>query len=175
MFKKYPIEACFQGPDPGVLHALADSAMEIVKASDKVYLPTTDWEPKVPVLSVDYDQSAARISGLSRSDVALSLMAYGGGIPMATFYDGIHAESIYLKCTDDEGKDLERIDNVSVFGLIPNVNRIMNRTTIKKLMSGALESKTTSLLTLIAKPLHSKQGCKGGIRLCVGGTCGDAL
>jgi len=159
MFKKYPIEACFQGPDPGVLHALADSAMEIVKASDKVYLPTTDWEPKVPVLSVDYDQSAARISGLSRSDVALSLMAYGGGIPMATFYDGIHAESIYLKCTDDEGNDLERIDNVSVFGLIPNVNRIMNRTTIKKLMSGAL--KKDDLIAQLIQTTPLKQVAKG--------------
>ena len=60
MFKKYPIELQFQGPDPAVLHALADSATSIMRKSGKVRLITTDWEPKVPVLSVDYDQAAAR-------------------------------------------------------------------------------------------------------------------
>ena len=31
MFKKYPIEAQFLGPDPAVLHQLADSARNIMK------------------------------------------------------------------------------------------------------------------------------------------------
>lgn len=159
MFKKYPIEACFQGPDPAVLHALSDSAMEIVKRSDKVYLPTTDWEPKVPVLTVNYDQQAARVSGLSRADVALSLMAYGGGIPLATFYDGIHAESIYLKCTDDEGHDLERIDDVSVFGMVPNVNRVLNRRNMQKLMSGTLNK--NDLISKLIQTIPLKQVANG--------------
>ncbi len=138
MFKKYPIEACFSGPDPAVLHQLADSAMSIVRHSDKVFLPTTDWSPQVPVLTVDYDQPSARTTGLSRSDVATSILAYAGGIPIARFYDGIHAESIYLKCTDEEGNDIDRIDNVSVFGMLPNVNSLLNRSTVQRLMSGSV-------------------------------------
>ncbi len=31
MFKKYPIEAQFTGPDPAVLHRLADSARKIME------------------------------------------------------------------------------------------------------------------------------------------------
>ena len=138
MFKKYPIEVCFSGPDPQVLHQLADSALAVIRASDQVYLPTSDWEPRVPVLTVDYDQPSARTSGLSRSDVATSIMAYTGGVPVGTFYDGIHSESICLKCTDADGKEIDRIENVPVFGLLPNVNAFLNRSTIQKLMSGSV-------------------------------------
>ena len=138
MFKKYPIEACFHGPDPAVLHQLVDSARAIVDASDKVYLPTSDWEPQVPVLTIDYDQASARNSGLSRGDVALSMMAYTGGIPVGTFYEGIHPENIYIKCTDENGQNVENLDNVQVFGMIPNLKQFMNRSTMQKLMSGTV-------------------------------------
>ena len=136
MFKKYPIEVCFSGPDPAVLHQLSDSAFAIISASDKVYLPTTDWEPQVPVLNINYDQQSARTSMLSRSDVASSILAYTGGIPIATFFDGIHSEGLVLKCTDAEGNDIDRIDNVPVFGLLPNINNLIDRSTIQQLMTG---------------------------------------
>ena len=138
MFKKYPIEACFHGPDPAVLHQLTDSARAIVEASDQVYLPTSDWEPQVPVLTIDYDQASARTSALSRGDVAMSMMAYTGGVPVGVFYDGINPENIYIKCTDENGENIENLDNVQVFGVLPNVGQFLNRSTIQKLMSGAV-------------------------------------
>lgn len=138
MFKKYPIEACFSGPDPAVLHRLTDSARAIVEASDKVYLATSDWEPLVPVLSIDYDQASARNSGLSRNDVALSMMAYTSGMPIGTFYDGINPENIYVKCTDENGENVENLENAYVFGTIPNVGQFLNRSTIQKLMAGTV-------------------------------------
>ena len=139
MYKKYPIEICFNGPDPQVLHQLTDSAMAIVRNSDKVCLPTSDWEPQVPVLTVDYNQSAARTSGLSRGDVALSLMSYTDGIPVGTFYDGIHPENIYVKCRTDKGEEVENLDRANVFGMMPNVGNVFDRSTVQKLMSGRLD------------------------------------
>ena len=138
MFKKYPIEACFHGPGPAVLHQLADSARAIVEASDKVYLATSDWEPQVPVLNIDYDQASARNSGLTRSDVALSMMAYTGGVPIGTFYDGINPENIYVKCTDENGANVENLENARVFGVLPNVGQFLNRSTMQKLMAGTV-------------------------------------
>ena len=75
MFKKYPIEAQFMGPDPAVLHRLADSARYIMEHTPEVRLITTDWEPQIPVLSIEYDQAAARALGLSRNDVSMSLLS----------------------------------------------------------------------------------------------------
>ncbi|MGN1213669.1 MAG: efflux RND transporter permease subunit [Bacteroidaceae bacterium] len=139
MFKKYPIEICFKGPDPQVLHRLTDSAHAIVERSDKVWLATSDWEPRVPVLRVDYNQAAARVSGLSRKDVSLSLMTYTDGIPVGTFYNGIHPENIYIRCLNDKGREVERLDNVSVFGMMPNVAGLFDRATVAQLMSGQLD------------------------------------
>ena len=158
MFKKYPIEICFSGPDPSVLHRLADSAMAVIAASDKVYLPTSDWEPQVPVLSVNYDQPSARTTALSRSDVATSILAYTSGIPIATFYDGIHNESIVLKCTDAQGNDLDRIDNVPVFGIMPNFNNLLNRSTLQKLLSGAIDK--DNIIEMITQTTPLKQVAK---------------
>jgi len=153
MFKKYPIEVCFSGPDPSVLHRLSDSAMAIIAASDKVYLPTSDWEPQVPVLTVNYDQPSARTTGLSRSDVATSVLAYTTGIPIATFYDGIHKESIVLKCTDAEGGDIDRIDNVRVFGMMPNFNNLLNRSTMQRILTGNFNKNDIIELITLTTPL----------------------
>jgi multidrug efflux pump subunit AcrB len=159
MFKKYPIEVCFSGPDPAVLRRLADSTLHAINQSEYVYLATTDWEPLVPTLSVDYDQPSARTSGLSRSDVALSIMAYTGGIPVATFYDGIHTENIYFKCTDQNGRPIDRIENVPVFGTIPNFTSVLNSDMVRGLMSGSI--KKEDVLERLTQTAPLKQVAKG--------------
>ena len=159
MFKKYPIEVCFSGPDPSVLHRLSDSAMAIIAASDKVYLPTSDWEPQVPVLSIAYDQPAARTTGLSRSDVATSVLAYTSGIPIATFYDGIHQESIMLKCTDAQGGEIDRIDNVPVFGMMPNINNLLNQSTVQKILTGSISKDEVIRMITQTTPLKQVAKC----------------
>ena len=104
MFKKYPIEAQFIGPDPAVLHRLADSARLIMENTPEVRLITTDWEPQIPVPPIEYDQAAARALGLSRNDVSIPCLQLTGGIPIGSFYEGIHRDNIYLKCLDGTGK-----------------------------------------------------------------------
>lgn len=138
MFKKYPIEAQFTGPDPAVLHRLADEARRIMEETPEVCLITTDWEPQVPVLSVEYDQAAARALGLSRSDVSLSLLSANGGIPIGSFYEGIHRDNIYLKCLDEEGQPIENLDNTQVFSSLPSLNGLLTQETLMKLKTGTL-------------------------------------
>ena len=138
MFKKYPIEVQFMGPDPAVLHRLADSARSIMENTPEVCLITTDWEPQVPVLSIEYDQAAARALGLSRNDVSLSLLSANGGIPIGSFYEGIHRDNIYLKCLDEEGQPIEDLTNTQVFSSLPSLNGLLNEETMVKLKSGTL-------------------------------------
>ena len=138
MFKKYPIEAQFMGPDPAVLHRLADSARYIMEHTPEVRLITTDWEPQIPVLSIEYDQAAARALGLSRNDVSMSLLSANGGIPIGFFYEGIHRDNIYLKCLDQEGKPIEDLGNTQVFSALPSLNGLLNEETMVKLKAGTL-------------------------------------
>jgi multidrug efflux pump subunit AcrB len=136
MYKKYPIEAQFNGPDPAVLRNLTAQAMAIMKASPSVSLICSNWEPKTPVLTVEYNQPIARDLGISRQDAALSLLSATDGIPASVFYDNIHKQTIYLKCVDSEGNPIESLENTSVFNLLPSLTSI-NKDMIQGLMTGA--------------------------------------
>lgn len=139
MYKKYPIEALFTGPDPAVLHALADSARMIMEQAPEVCLITTDWEPSMPLLEIDYDQSSARRSGLSRQDISTSLLTAAGGIPVDVFYEGTHKSTIYLKCAGEDGKGMDNLENVPLFSMIPNINGLLDEETLLKMKSGAID------------------------------------
>ena len=136
MFKKYPIEAQFLGPDPAVLHRLADSARMIMERTPEVCLITTDWNPDVPVLTVEYDQPAARALGLSRNDVSISLLTATGGIPIGTFYQGIHKDQIFLKSVNEKGEQIEDLNNAQIFSQLPSINGLMDKEFLVKVKSG---------------------------------------
>ena len=57
----------------------------IMEQTPEVCLVTTDWEPSMPLLTIDYDQSSARRSGLSRQDISTSVLTAAGGIPVSEF------------------------------------------------------------------------------------------
>lgn len=139
MYKKYPIEAQFLGPDPAVLHRLADSARLLMEQTPEVECITTNWEPDVPVLRVEYDQPAARALGLSRNDVSLSLLTATGGIPIGSFYQGLHRDNIFVKCLDEKGNPIENLDNTQVFSQLPSVGGLLTKDNLMKLKTGALQ------------------------------------
>lgn len=118
MYKKYPIEAQFTGPDPAVLRALADSARAVMEGASEVCLITDNWDPAVPVLNIEYDQAAARAIGLSRNEVSMSLLAATEGIPIGSFYEGIHGNNVYIKCVGEEWNDIDDLENTQVMSAI---------------------------------------------------------
>ena len=138
MFKKYPIEAQFTGPDPVVLHQLADSARSIMESCPDVYLITTDWEPQIPVLTIEYDQPTARAIGLNRNDVSLSLLSATSGIPIGSFHEGIHRDNIYLRCLDEQGRPIEDLDNTQIFSSLPSLNGLLTQEMMMKLKTETL-------------------------------------
>ncbi len=139
MFKKYPIEAQFTGPDPAVLKQLADSAAAIMERSPMTRLITRDMDAQVPVLKVEYDQETARLTGLSRKDVSMSLLTAAGGIPVATFYDGTHPRTIYIRQTEADGSPVDNLENISVFTTLPTFNDVIDEKTVVDLSQGILD------------------------------------
>ena len=153
MFKKYPIEAQFLGPDPAVLHRLADTARVILEHTPEVCLITSDWTPDVPVLNVEYDQPAARSLGLSRNDVSISLLSATGGIPIGSFYQGIHKDNIYLKSVNTEGGAIEDLSQAQVFSQLPSVNGLMSKEFLAKLKSGNIDKEEIVETVMGSTPL----------------------
>lgn len=138
MYEKFPVSVEFTGPDPEVLRNLTGQAQEIMKANSKTVLESIDWEPKVPVVVVNYNQPAARALGLSRKDIAISLLAATEGIPTGEFYEGRDRYTIYLKTVKEPGKPLENLNNAQVFGMIPPFENLVNKETVMGLMSGSV-------------------------------------
>lgn len=152
MYKKFPVEVQFNGPDPAVLRDLAARAQEIMENDPNTFLVTSNWEPKIPVFMVDYNQPIARNAGLSREDIGLSLLTSTGGIPTGEFYDGTHRQTIYLKSVDKDGKPVENLHNASVFSMLPSLN-ILNRENIQRLMTGAISEEEIIASVLQTVPL----------------------
>ncbi|MDR1582824.1 MAG: efflux RND transporter permease subunit [Prevotellaceae bacterium] len=153
MYKKYPIELQFNGPDPAVLRDLTAQAMEIMRKSPVICLVNTNWEAKTPTLLVDYNQPVARAVGLSRQDVALSLLTVTGGIPASVFYDGTHSKNIYLKSVDKDGKPVASLESSPVFSMIPSIDKIIDRQTIQGLMTGTMSKEDILEMFLGTTPL----------------------
>jgi multidrug efflux pump subunit AcrB len=158
MYKKFPIEAQFSGPDPAVLHQLADTARSIMERSGQVRLITTDWDPQVPVLVADYNQPVARRIGLSRSEVGTSLLSATGGIPVGSFYDGMHEQQINVKCVDAEGKPLESLTEATVFNMLPQLSAVVGSDNLRRLMMGKLDKDELLAEMLQTTPLKQVSG-----------------
>ena len=139
MYKKYPIEAQFSGPDPAVLHQLADSCRAAMLRTGAVRLITTDWDPQVPMLMVDYSQQNARRQGLSRKEVGTSLLAATDGIPVGSFYDGIHNQPIYVNTLDADGNPVDNLGEATVFNMLPRVADVISRQNLEGLMTGSIQ------------------------------------
>ncbi len=152
MYKKFPVEIEFRGPDPEVLRELSAQATGIINDSPVLYMSTTDWEPKVPVLMVDYNQPVARSIGLSRQDVGLSIMSATDGIPTGVFYDGIESKTITVKCVDKDGNPIESIEHTPVFSMIPSLTGL-NRQTVQGLITGTISEEEVLASVLQTVPL----------------------
>ncbi len=152
MYKKFPIEVEFLGPDPAVLRDLTGQALGIMNESDEVWMETSDWEPRVPVLNIGYDQPIARSIGLSRQDIALSVMTATDGIPTGVFYEGSDSRSIRLRCVDRDGEPIESLQHTPVFGLAPSIGGL-DRQTIQGLMTGTVTEEDLLAAALGTVPL----------------------
>jgi multidrug efflux pump subunit AcrB len=132
MFMRYPIEIMFTGPDPAILHQLADTTMTIVRDKGVMAPVTSDWMPRYPTLHVAYNQPSARQKGITRSDVGLSLMSATDGLPVGVFYSGTERNNIYVNITDGKGQPQANLDDATVFSMLPDLNKITDKEQLLK-------------------------------------------
>lgn len=153
MYEKFPVELMFTGPDPAVLKELTAKAEQIMREEPLAMLVRNDWEPMTPVLVVDYDQPLARMAGLSRSDIGLSMLSSTDGLPVGTYYEGTHDLPIYLKSVNNVGEKLETLDNIPVWSMMPS-GAVLSEETLRGLLSGTLKMEDILAQTVGSTPLN---------------------
>lgn len=83
-----PIEIRLRGPDLGVLQKLGSELRLILSETPHIVHTRSDLEETVAKLSLDVDQQAAQLAGLSHEDIARQLYAAFEGAPAGVVTDG---------------------------------------------------------------------------------------
>lgn len=155
MYRPYPIEAYFSGPDPAVLKSLAAKAEEIMDKSDATYLVTNNWSELGTTLHVNYDQAMARAAGISRADAGLSLLALGGGIPCGSYLEDDQRLTMYLHTTDKYGNPVESFRNAPIWTLQPKVSTLASKDKLQGIIMGYTNEE--DILTDLIRPVPLSQ------------------
>lgn len=141
-----------------MLRELTAKAEQIMRDEPAITLVTNDWEPMTPTLMVDYYQPIARSVGLSRSDVGLSMLAATDGMPVGSFYEGVHAKPLYMKSVNSEGEKVEALDNIPVWSVLPST-AALNEESLKGLLMGTMSGEDLLAQSIGSIPLN--QATKG--------------
>lgn len=108
-----PIEVRFSGRDPEVLRDLADQAIDVMTAtSPNILTPRIDWREQELVLRPNYVTERGQAAGITRDDVAETLLLATDGVTAGTYREGDRAIPIVVRISPDS--DVGVMDQVLV-------------------------------------------------------------
>jgi len=106
-----PIGVRFSGPDPEVLRNLAETAAALLtSASQNIVAPRIDWREMEQVLRPVYATDRAQEAGISRDDVARTLLFATDGLRAAVYREGERQIPIIVRASRSE--DIALTDQV---------------------------------------------------------------
>ncbi|BCV65370.1 transporter [Shewanella carassii] len=112
---KYSVEARFIGPDPEVLHRLADEAKAVMAAHPNLKYVRDDWRQESKVMTPMVDLHAARLAGVTRTDIANAINRVTEGSQVGTMRHGDDLIPIKLRSAN---ATLEHFENIPVRSLL---------------------------------------------------------
>ena len=102
------IEARFAGPDAAVLRSLADQALQIYLDHD-LRDRKTDWRQPVMQLVPRFDESRARLAGVTRADLSRALAYATFGVQVGLYREADKLIPIIARAPDDERANVENL------------------------------------------------------------------
>lgn len=109
------IQARFSGEDPEVLRDLAAQAKAIYAEDGKIRDIRDDWRDKGIVLAPVYDDIAAGIAGVSRSDFSQAIKFYTDGLQIGQLQDGDYLYPIIARNSNTNADQLVGLENSLVW------------------------------------------------------------
>ena len=117
---KLELEARFSGPDPAVLHALADQAKEILRREPTAKFVRDDWRQKVPTWSPEFSQAKGARGMISRAQMQLALTRATVGIPAGVYADGENLLPIKIRSLPSQRNRTDALRQTPVWGFSPS-------------------------------------------------------
>ncbi|TWX67029.1 efflux RND transporter permease subunit [Colwellia sp. C1TZA3] len=109
------IQARFSGEDPAILRQLAEQAKAIYFKDGNIRDIRDDWRDKGIVLAPEYDDIAAGIAGVSRSDFSQAIKFYTDGLQIGQLQDGDYLYPIIARNSNTNSDQLAGLENSLVW------------------------------------------------------------
>ncbi len=116
------VEIRLVGLDADHLYAKAQQLANALRDVDGIDYVRSDWENKIPRLTVLVDQARARRAGVTSREVAISLNAFLDGQPLTDYREGDLSIPIVLQAEDNERQALGDLWNINVYSGARGVN-----------------------------------------------------
>ncbi|UCF36007.1 MAG: efflux RND transporter permease subunit [Acidobacteriota bacterium] len=116
------IEARFRGSDPDVLRDLAEQAKQIMRDEGDAANIRDDWRQKVKVMRPVFSETAARMAGVTRADVAAALKIAYDGKTMGLYREEDDLLPIISRAPESERDEVTNVLNLQVFASGTNRN-----------------------------------------------------
>lgn len=112
------IEAEFSGPDPKVLHSLANQAKAIMVADGGALSIKDNWRQPVSVIEPVYSKNAGQRAGVSREDLAVALQTNFSGRNVGAYREKDELIPIISRAPEQERLDIDSIRNIQVLSSV---------------------------------------------------------
>ncbi|MGH1472506.1 MAG: efflux RND transporter permease subunit [Cellvibrionaceae bacterium] len=112
------IEAEFSGPNPKVLHDLANQAKAIMVADGGALSIKDNWRQPVSVIEPVYAKNAGQRAGVSREDLALALQTNFSGRSVGAYRENDELIPIISRAPEHERLDIDNIRSIQVLSSV---------------------------------------------------------
>jgi multidrug efflux pump subunit AcrB len=118
------IRARFSGPDPAILRDLANEAMDIFHADPNAKAIRTDWRQRVKVVQPVLAEKQANSNGITRTDVAKTMLQAFQGASVGVYREGDLLLPIILRAPEAQRTNVASMQNLQIWspaaqGMIP--------------------------------------------------------
>jgi multidrug efflux pump subunit AcrB len=109
------IRARFSGQDPSVLRALAQQAEAIFHADPNAKAIRTDWRQRVKVVEPVLAEKQANANGITRTDVAETMLQAFQGASVGVYREGDLLLPIILRAPEAQRADVASMQNLQIW------------------------------------------------------------
>jgi len=114
------VEARFRGPDANVLRNLQAQAETILREDPDAVDISTDWRQRVKVMRPIYDETAARLAGVSRPDLSNALLMSYDGVAVGLYREEDDLFPIIARAPEEEREAIDNVRSLQVWASATN-------------------------------------------------------
>ena len=109
------IQARFSGPDPDELRRLAEQTQAIYRADFDSKAIRTDWRQRVKVVRPVLAEEQANLNGISRTDVANTVLQAFQGATVGVYREGDLLLPIVMRAVEQQRSDVASIQDLQIW------------------------------------------------------------